>query len=78
MVAGLIHTHSKYNGAFTCESTMLLGCALAAYIPHPPVLSQSFPSLCTPPATTIQNDSPHSSYKGANYSIALGECGLHW
>ena len=36
MVASLIHTRSKYNAVFTCESTILLEDALAAYIPHPP------------------------------------------
>ena len=78
MVAGLIHTRSKYNGAFTCESTLLLEYALTTYIPNPPVLPQSFPSIFTPPTSIIQKDSSHSNYKGANYSIALGERGLHW
>ena len=46
MVAGLFHTRSKYNGVFTCESTLLLEYALAAYIPSPPFSLKAFlPSL---------------------------------
>ena len=46
MVAGLIDTRSKYNGAFTCESTLLLEYVFAAYITSPSFsLNAFFPSL---------------------------------
>ena len=43
-----------------------------------PLLPQSFASIFTLQTTIIQNDSSHSNYRGANYSIALGKRGLHW
>ena len=47
MVAGLIHTRSKYNAAFTCENTLLLAYALATYIPIPSSPSKLSFHLCT-------------------------------